>query len=282
MRHLKRKHWIWFYGIGIGMLFLSVLTLPGLSRPLAMSILDVGQGDAILIRTPEYHNILIDAGPDSVVVDQLGGRLGYFDKTIDLFILTHAHRDHYGGILDVMQKYKIKKILLTGTHSSDPLYRAFLERVRLDGIEVFFNQNHQDFRVGPNLYLDILYPFAGHNLVGQDVSNENNASVVARLAQRTPGGLAPLALLTGDAEQEEEREILLAGQDVASTILKVGHHGSRTATSDVFLAAVNPTTAVVSAGEGNTFDHPHPETLEKLGDLDVRQTMEEGTIIISF
>ncbi|MBN2096089.1 MBL fold metallo-hydrolase [Candidatus Peregrinibacteria bacterium] len=254
----------------------------GLSRPLTMSVLDVGQGDAIFIQTPERHNILIDAGPDGSVVDQLGQQMGFFDKTIDLFILTHPHDDHYGGILDVMQKYDIKKILLTGAYSGDPRYQEFLARAQQGGITLLFNQSHQDLRISPYLYLDILYPFEGQSLVGQDVANDNNASVVARLVERTPDNWRSLALLTGDAEQEEELEILLSGQEVASDVLKIGHHGSRTATSDVFLAAVRPSTAIISAGEGNQFDHPHPETLEKLRDLDVRQTMKGGTIIMNF
>jgi len=282
MQHLDRKHWIWFYAIAIGILLLSFLALADLSHPLEISVLDVDQGDAILIQTPERHRILIDAGPDSCVVDQLGRQMGFFDKTIDLFVLTHPHDDHYGGILDVMQKYKIKKILITGAYSGDPVYQAFVKRANDDNIEIVFNQNHQDFQIGPNVYLDILYPFKGQSLVGQDIANDNNASIVSRLVQLTPDGWESLALLTGDAEHEEEAEILLSGQEVVSDILKVGHHGSRTATSDAFLAAVNPTIAIISAGEGNQFDHPHPEITEKLRGLDVRQTMEEGIIVVDF
>lgn len=282
MQNLDRKHWILFYAIGLGLLFLSALSLFDLSQPLSMSVLDVGQGDSILIQTPEYHNILIDAGPDSLAVDQLGSRLSYFDKTIDLFILTHPHRDHHGGILDVMQKYDVKTVLLTGVHSGDPLYKAFLDKAKSDGISIIFNQNHQDIQVSPNVYLDILYPFEEQSLVGQDIDNDNNASIVARLIRRTDDGWHSLSMLTGDAEHEEELAILLSGQDLLSDILKVGHHGSRTATSDAFLAAVNPSIAVISAGEDNKFDHPHPEMLEKVKDLEVYQTMVEGMVVFDF
>ena len=278
MPHLDRKYWIFFYAISIGLLFLVVLQLVGLKQGLKVSILDVGQGDAILIQTPEYHNILVDAGPDSVVIDQLGQQLSFFDKSIDVFILTHPHRDHYGGILDVMQKYEIKKVLLTGVISGDPMYTAFLDTARAQGVELIFIQNYQDLQISPNVYLDILYPFEDQSLVGQDVQNKNNTSIVARLVRRGQDGWGDLVMLTGDAEAEEEREILLAGQDVGSDVLKVGHHGSRTATSDAFLAAVDPTTAVISVGRDNQFEHPHPETMEKLGNLDIRQTMEKGTI----
>ena len=105
---------------------------------------------------------------------------------------------------------------------------------------------------------------------------------MARLIRRIEDGWQPLAMLTGDAEHEEEIAVLLSGQAVQSDILKLGHHGSRTATSDAFLAAINPSTAVISAGRDNQFEHPHPETLEKVEGLEVRQTMEEGMIVFDF
>ena len=276
MQNSDRKHWLLFYGICVGLLFLVIVQLSNAHQTLKVSVLDVGQGDAILIQTPEYHNILIDAGSGSAVVDQMGGQLSFFDKTIDVFVLTHPHRDHYGGILDVMQKYKINKVLLTGVSAEDPVYLSFLEKA--EETEMIFIQNHQDLQISPNVYLDVLYPFKDQSLVGQDVHNKNNTSIVARLVRRSKSGLESLVMLTGDAEMEEEREILLSGQEVKSDILKVGHHGSKTATSDAFLAAVNPETAIVSAGEDNKFEHPHPETLEKLGSLNIQQTMKDGTI----
>lgn len=258
-------------------MLLTIFPFFNVHQPLKISVLDVGQGDAILIQTPDYHNILVDAGPDSVVVDQLGKQMSFFDKTIDVFILTHPHRDHHAGILDVMQKYKIKKILLTGVASGDPLYLDFLKKAGNQS-ELIFVNNEQDLQISATVYLDVLYPFANQSLVGQEVHNKNNTSVVARLVRRTEDGWQPLIMLTGDAEMEEEREILLAGQDVRTEVLKLGHHGSRTSTSDVFLAAVDPNVAVISAGKDNQFEHPHPETMEKISDLEIRQTMEEGTI----
>lgn len=281
MHYLTLKHWGVVYAVLIGLLLLVLLQWASVHQHLKVTVLDVGQGDAILIQTPEYHTVLIDAGADSVVMDQLGETLGFFDKTIDLFILTHPHRDHYGGILDVMQKYRIKKILLTGVASRDPMYLEFLEVAKRQS-EILFARSDQDVWIAPDLYLDILYPFAGQSLMGQEVNNLNNVSVVTKLLHFQNDHWEPLFMLMGDAEQEEEREILLAGQNVTSSILKIGHHGSRTATSDAFLAAVSPMTAVISVGKDNSFQHPHPETMEKLADLEVRQTMEEGMIEFNF
>ncbi|MBU0577735.1 MBL fold metallo-hydrolase [Patescibacteria group bacterium] len=242
-----------------------------------MSFLDVGQGDAILIQTPEYKNVLIDAGENGAVVEELGEQIGFFNQEIDLFILTHPHRDHFGGFLDVIQKYPVKQVMITGVISSDPMYEAFLNEIQLLNIPIIFPQNDQDIQMGNNVFLDILYPLTNQSLIGHDVDNKNNTSIVAHLIKSNTS----LALLTGDAEHEEEKEILLSGQDVQSDILKLGHHGSRTATSDAFLAAVNPQTAIVSAGIDNKFEHPHGETMEKVKDLTVYQTMG-GTIEFNF
>lgn len=281
MQITDKKQWIWFYAIGIGLLMLVLFQLLGVHQPLKMMVLDVGQGDAILIQTPAYQNILVDAGADSIVVDGLGEKMGFFDKEIDLFVLTHPHRDHYGGILDVMKQYKVKKVLMTGVKSGDPVYLAFLDVIRQQDVEILFNQSHQDIQISPNVYLDILYPFQDEGLLGQEVHNKNNTSIVARLVRRTNGGWEALAMLTGDAEAEEETEILLSGQDVRSDILKLGHHGSKTATSNAFLAAVSPSTAIVSAGKDNKFDHPHAETMEKVKDLTIFQTMN-GSVEFNF
>ena len=243
----------------------------------SVSILDVGQGDAILIQTPEYKNILIDAGPDGKVVDELGKKLGFFDKAIDLFVLTHPHSDHFAGFFDVIQKYSVKQVVMTGVSAEDPLYAEFLNQIKALDIPVLFPTSDKDIQIGRNLFLDFIYPFAGQSLIGQQTSNANNTSVVIRLADKN----GPLAIFTGDAENNLEREILLSGQDISADILKLGHHGSRTATSDAFLQAVGPETAIISAGKDNQFGHPHAETMEKIKNLDVRQTID-GMVEFNF
>jgi len=244
---------------------------------LSVSVLDVGQGDTILIQTPEYKNILVDAGPDGKVIDELGKKMGFFDKDIDLFVLTHPHSDHFAGFFDVIQKYNVKQVAMTGVSAEDPLYAEFLSQIKALGIPVLFPASDKDIQIGRDLFLDFIYPFAGQSLIGQQTSNANNTSVVIRLADNE----GPLAIFTGDAEGNLEREILLSGQDVSANIFKLGHHGSRTATSDAFLQAVSPETAVISAGKDNQFGHPHGETMEKIKDLDVRQTID-GTVEFNF
>lgn len=282
MPDFSLKHWLTIYACLGGLLFLVTLPILHLERPLSLSVLDVGQGDAILIQTPSGRNVLVDSGPDSTVVDELGKQMGFFGKRIDLFILTHPHRDHDGGILDVLGKYDVGQVVMTGVPSGDPVYKTFVSEIKQRGIPIRFADSGADVRIDTNIYLDFLFPLAGQSYLGREVANANNTSVVARLVRMTEDGPEALALLTGDAEQEEELEILLSGQDVAGDVLKVGHHGSRTATSPAFFQAVNPTVAVISVGEGNTYEHPHAETMEKLQGLEVKQTMNEGIIVINF
>ena len=246
---------------------------------LKVFVLNVGQGDSILIQTPEYKNILIDAGEGGQVIDELGGKINFFDKTIDLFILTHPHIDHFGGFLDVIQKYRIKQILMTGVFCDDPAYVDLLAKIKEQNIPVIFPKNDEDIQIDKDTYLDVIYPFSGQSLIGQKSKNLNNSSIVTRLVKADGESLI---LLPGDAEQGLEREILLSGQYLNSKILKLGHHGSRTATSGGFLSAVDPHIAVISAGKDNKFGHPHAETLEKIKNLEVHQTMLEGTVEFNF
>ncbi len=260
-------------------LVLSLLGAAQASRQeLSVAFLDVGQGDAILIKTPEHRNILVDAGPDGSLIGALDKEMGFFSRKIDLFVLSHPHRDHFMGLLDAAKTYPIEKIMLTGVASQDALYLELLRELKAQGTEFVFPQSGQDWQIGKGLFLDILYPFRGESLWGQDVKNKNNSSVALML--RGAKG-EPLALLTGDAEEEQEKEILLSGQALQSPVLKLGHHGSRTSSSQDFLDAVRPSVAVVSAGQDNSFKHPHPETLEKTKSMRLHRTDLEGSVVFA-
>jgi len=242
---------------------------------LRTSVLSVGQGDAILIQTPEYKNILIDAGENGQVIEELGKQLSFFDQTIDLFILTHPHLDHFGGLFEILNKYDVKQVMMTGVASENPLYQELINEIKELNIPIIFPLNTKDIQIGTNSYLDILHP--NQSFVGQEVDNLNNSSIVLKLV----GGNLCQILLTGDAEHELEKEIILSGQDLNCPIFKLGHHGSRTATSDEFLNAIKPETAIISAGLDNKFGHPHQETMDKITNLEVLETMN-GTIRFSF
>lgn len=244
-----------------------------LNGRLVLHFLDVGQGDSILINTSEGHLVLIDSGPNVSTVDALGKALGYGRKYIDLFVLTHPDRDHFGGALDVMKYYDFGAVMLTGISNPDPVYEAFLAEVHRHNIPIIFPHADEDWQIGTNTYLDILYPLPSHTLIGQKTTNKNNTSIVMRLIHKG----VPVALLTGDAETPQETELLLAGYDLHASVLKLGHHGAKTSSSPAFLQAAGSGMAVVSAGKDNPYNHPHPEVLERLS-VPVRRTDIEGTV----
>lgn len=280
MQQPTLKQWIGFNFSLLGLICLAAFATLDVDRELRVSFLDVGQGDSILIQTPEHRTILIDAGPDSRVVDELGKQMGFFDKQIDLFILTHPDSDHYGGVVDVFKKYDIESVLTTGIDGRSQLYSNFLMAAEREGSKWLYLDHEQDLQIGQNLYLDFLYPFASQNWMGQSPRNKNNNSISLRLVRRTAVGLEPIAILTGDAEAPQERELLLSGQDLTARIYKVGHHGSRTSSLPSFLSTIEAEVAVVSAGRENKYGHPHPEVMERLKNLEVQRTDREGTIVL--
>jgi competence protein ComEC len=270
---LSLKQWALSLTLLALVLMLSLYQLVQVtSNQFTLSFLNVGQGDAILIQTPEYRNILIDAGPDGKVVEELSKKLNFFNQKIDLFILTHPDLDHYAGSLDIFQKYPVKAVMMTGIGLENRLYKTFLEELEHRNIPIIYPEHARDIQISENLYLDFLYPFKGQSLIGQEPKNRNDTSI--SLVIRNSTG-QPLALLTGDAEEAQELELLLSGQDVEAPIFKLGHHGSKTASTEPFLQAAKSQTVIVSAGIDNKFNHPHEETLERVASLDIRFTHEE-------
>ena len=274
------KQWMLSHCLVLSILLLILVQVFAVTNnKIKITVLDVGQGDAILIQTPEYKNILIDAGDVGKINGPISSEMLFFRPVIDLFILTHPHRDHFAGFFDLIQKYEIKSIMITGVISHDPLYKEFIRLIKSRNIPITYPSNAEDIQISHDLFLDILYPFTGQSLLGHEVRNKNNSSIVINLSDSFG---SPLMILTGDAEEELEREILLSGQTIKSPVLKLGHHGSKTATSDDFLSAVSPKTAIISAGFENIFNHPHIETMEKINGLDIRNTMDDGSIQFNF
>ena len=243
---------------------------------LTIAFLDVGQGDSILIRTPQEKNILIDGGPDNSVVFELDKIVPSYDREIDAMILTHPHADHVDGLVDVLKDYKVDEIYYTGVSHTAPDYIEWLKEVREKNIPINIVKKALTLNLEPDLNLEFLYPF-DHDFTNEVIDDLNNSSIVNKLIYKNTK-----FLFTGDAAEAEESEILQSGQDISADVLKVGHHGSKTSTSDAFLKAINPVYAIISVGLGNSFGHPHYRTLSKLNDLGAKvlRTDEKGTIIM--
>ena len=240
---------------------------------LEVDFLDVGQGDSILIKTPYEQNILIDGGPSPKVLSELGKNLAFFDKNIDLMVLTHPHSDHVDGLIEVLRRYQVKKVLMTGVVHTAPDYLTFLGEINKQKIETQTVIGPQDIILGKDLVLKILYPLV--DLSNKQVDNLNNSSIVAKLVYGQTS-----FLLSADAEELVEQDLLNSKIDLAANVLKVAHHGSKNSTSQEFLAAVKPQFAVISVGKDNDFGHPHLRTLDTLekNKIMVLRTDQAGTI----
>lgn len=244
---------------------------------LVIDFLNVGQGDAILITTPDQHRVLIDGGPEQIVLEEMGAVIPFLNKEIDLMILTHPHADHVMGLVPVLERYRVKAVLFTGLNYWSPIYDEFLREIREQELPLYVARSDQNWQLG-EVEIDILFPF--ESMLGETIENVNNGSIVTRIIYRDHH-----ILLTGDAEIEVEEELVEAYSDLLeSELMKAGHHGSRTASSQELLDAVIPDVVVIQVGKENSFDHPHEETLEKLDsmDVEVRRNDLEGRVRVSY
>jgi len=241
---------------------LAWIAVYDLAKPsfLEVNFFDVGQGDAIFIVTPAGHQILIDGGPSSVILEKLGNEMPFFDKSIDLIILTHPDRDHLAGLIDVLRKYETDNILWTGVIKDTSEYREWLDLIKEEEAQIYIAKSGQKIK-SQKVQFDILFPF--ESLRDQECKNVNDTSIVARLNFNEN-----YFLLTGDISKSIERELAEKEIDIEADVLKIAHHGSKTASSLEFLKKVSPRVAVISVGENN-YGHPHPEVLEKLNFFDI-------------
>ncbi|OGF24185.1 hypothetical protein A3H66_00800 [Candidatus Falkowbacteria bacterium RIFCSPLOWO2_02_FULL_45_21] len=252
------------------LLFWLVYQVP---NQLEIDFLDVGQGDAILIKTPAGQNILVDGGPDKTVIKRLSQNLPWWDKRIDLMVLTHPHDDHVTGLNDVLKRYQVKKVLYTGATHNAPNYLAWLRLVRDKKVPLTIIDKEQTIDLGQGVRLEILYP--NQSLAGQTLADLNQSSIVARLAYGRNK-----FLLTGDAGEEAEKKLIDSGADLKADVLKVGHHGSEYSTTLGFLEKIKPALAVIEVGRDNQFGHPNLRIIKRLerGGARIYRTDENGTI----
>lgn len=239
--------------------------------PLKVYFLDIDQGDAILVETPAKHQMLIDGGKNKKVIAELGKILPFGDKDIDIVVATHPDADHIGGLPEVVSRYDVGLFIEPGVLSDNSIDDELHRRVEAENIPKILARRGMVVNFGDGVRLKILFP-------NQDVSHweTNDASIVAKLTYGEKS-----FLLTGDSTKRAEGILLnLDSQILKSTVLKVGHHGSKNSTSLTYAQAVSPEYGVISAGANNTYGHPHKEVLGILAQVGAKilSTIDSGTI----
>lgn len=227
---------------------------------LEIDFYDVGQEDAIFIETPGKKQILVDGGPDLTILEKLGRELPFWDRYIDLVVLTHPEYDHLGGLIEVIKRYEIGRILTTGVVRDTAEYAEWQRIIEKENIPIIIARAGGVINLGNDIQLIILHPF--ENLAGQEMKRSNKSSIVTQLVY---GNLE--VLLTGDIEKKIEKELIAAGINLQSDILKVSHHGSKTSSAPDFINAVNPIIAIIQAGKDNPYGHPHESVLNTLSNI---------------
>ena len=239
---------------------------------LTVAFLDVGQGDAIFVETPDGVQMLIDGGPDSAVLRELGKQISVSDRDLDVVLATHSDKDHIGGLVDVLERYEVENIVTTNNQNDTTVAQVFSEEVTREKSNIYLANYGQQLALGASTSLLILSPIG-------DVTDweSNTASIVTQLRY---GDIE--FMLTGDAPISIEEYLSRTfGKNLESEVLKLGHHGSRTSSGEIFLDTVKPNFGIVSAGKDNTYGHPHGEVVENLQkrNINMLNTADSGTIV---
>jgi len=240
---------------------------------LKINFLDVGQGDAIFIETMDKKQILIDGGPDLSVLEKLGKIIPFYDRYIDVILLTHPEQDHMNGLIEVVKRYDVGAIITTGIVRDTSQYQEWIKIIKQKNIPIYIAEVGGVVDFKNNINLNILYPF--ENMNNKKLADSNNYSIVSKLTYNNFD-----LLLTGDIEKSVENKLIKAKTDLDADILKVAHHGSKTSTSENFLKAVNALMVIIEVGRDNSYGHPHQEVMERLKNLEIFQTGKDGNIKI--
>lgn len=275
MKKYSRHKYIYYIIISIILLFQLLLNSyddnikKNNSGKLVVDFIDVGQGDAILITSLDGTTMLIDAGDNSEenrIVQYLKGQ-GI--QKIDYVVGTHPHADHIGGLDAVIENFEIGQIYMPKKSHTTKTFKDVLLAVKNKAYTIQTAKAGVKFELGPGVNIEMVAP------VGDTYEEMNNYSAVIRLSYNDIS-----FLFTGDAEKISEYEMLELQHALKSTVLKVGHHGSVTSTTEEFLQEVDPQYAVIFSRKNNDYGHPHRETIEKLdaANIEYFNTQISGTI----
>ena len=241
-------------------------------KNMVVHFLDVGQGDSEFIEFPDGKCMLIDAGTAeySQTVTEAIENYGY--SSIDYVVATHPHADHIGAMADVVESFDVGEIYMPKVSSNTKTFENLLTAISDKGMSI------NTAKAGVEIYSDSMLKMEFLAPVSDSYDDLNNYSAVLKI---TYGNYS--FLFTGDAEDISENEMLLNDSSaLASDVLKVGHHGSDSSSTAEFLSAVQPEYAVISCGEGNSYGHPHSETMDRLNAIgtQIYRTDKQGTVTV--
>lgn len=261
--------------IGLAMIAMSVWGMVYVRQAsnayLSVSFLNVGQGDAIFIQSPSGRQVLVDGGPDRSVIRELGEVMPWYDRTIDIVIATHPDSDHIAGLIDVFDRYRVSYIVRSDVQHDTPVAEIFEKAAAHESAESVLAYRGQVIDLGKDAYLEIFFP--DRSSAGMET---NDASVIVRVVYG-----ATSFLLTGDSPQPIETYLVrLDGHQLHSTVLKAGHHGSRTSTNPLFVGYAAPSYVIFSRGCDNRYGHPHQETRETVSQFGIitKDTCHDGRV----
>ena len=247
------------------LLFLNIVTFSVVYNLSSVSDLqviffDVGQGDSIFIETPQNHQIIIDSGPDNkTLLEKVSSVMPYWDKTIDLIILTHTDSDHISGFFELLDNYVVENILWSGVSGDSSKSKKWEEMIALEEANIIYSNNIDKIILG-NVVMDIISP--DDYIIEKYVKNANDISVVSKMTYKDSS-----FLFVGDITNKVEKEI--ADEDIFADVLKVSHHGSRHSTYEEFLNMVDPLIAVIQVGK-NSYGHPTDDVLTRLSNFGIK------------
>jgi competence protein ComEC len=242
---------------------------------LRVSFLDVGEGDAVLVQKGNTR-VLIDGGPSPRAVTlALSKQMPFWDRNIDVLILTHPHQDHLAGLVEVLRRYKVGTVIYPSSDYLSPMYEEWLRLIEEKGIEFVTARAGQQISMGDNTLIKLLSP-PDTPITGTNSDIDNNGAAVSV----QEGGI--VFLLPADIMKEAERELIRNRAGLACTVYKAPHHGSDTSSNLEFLSVANPQIVVISCGADNKFGHPDEGVVERLagvvGEPNVYRTDLQGTI----
>ncbi len=253
-----------------------------LTRPdgrVRITVLDVGQGDAILVDADHGARMLVDGGPDpDRLLVALDAHVPAWDRRIDLLVLTHPHEDHVAGMALLLERYRVSRVVEPGMRGPGPGYRAWVSELSAEGRSAGRLATGDRFTLD-DVRLDVLWPDRG-TVPAEPTDSGTAINNVSIVLLGTFG--RERFLLAGDVEEGIDPTLLSRGLPRVD-FLKVAHHGSRTSSTDAFLDAVRPRIAAVSAGAGNPYGHPAPATIERLRahKAEVFRTDLDGTVAVT-